>query len=110
MFTNIGAKIKNLATVTCWIGIIASFIFGLLLIADAEDSGIAIAVGLLVMGLGTLFSWIGSFMTYGFGELIEKTTEIAENTGNANQPKSTGFCTVCGGPLNALGRCDKRNK
>ena len=39
-----------------------------------------IGAGVAVIVLGSLLSWVGSFMMVGFGELIEKTTEIAENT------------------------------
>jgi hypothetical protein len=46
------------------------------------------------MVVGGLASWIGSFFTYGFGELIEKTTEIANNTSKnpqrSNDPKVNG--------------------
>ena len=65
MFDNIGGKIKTLAKVVCWIGIVASVILGLL-------SRNAITA-LLFIGIGSLGSWIGSFMTYGFGQLIENT-------------------------------------
>ena len=65
MFENIGGKIKTLAKVVCWIGIVASVILGLL-------SRNAITA-LLFIGIGSLGSWIGSFMTYGLGQLIENT-------------------------------------
>ena len=74
MSYNIGSKIKSLAKAFCWIGVIASIFTGISLMSDGEE------VGLLVLLFGSLFSWIGSFSTYGFGELIEKTSEIAENT------------------------------
>lgn len=67
MFDNIGKKIKTLAQVVCWIGIIASVIAGLAALA------VSILSGLLIMGLGSLASWIGSFLTYGFGQLIENS-------------------------------------
>ena len=38
----------------------------------------------MIIIVGCLGSWIGSFSTYGFGELIEKTTEIAESAKNLN--------------------------
>ena len=46
-------------------------------------------VGILVIAIGSLFSWVGSFCLYGFGELIEKTTEIAENTRSSNTSNET---------------------
>ena len=82
MFENIGSKIKALAKVICWVGIILSLIIGIIMLASGGDVGSG--VGLVVIIVGCLGSWIGSFFTYGFGELIEKTTEIAENTKSFN--------------------------
>ncbi len=88
MFQNIGKKIKTLAKVLCWIGIIGSIIGGVVMAAsgaalmdyDAASGVAAIVGGVLTAVLGTLFSWIGSFMMLGFGEIVEKVNEIAENT------------------------------
>ena len=78
MFDNIGGKIKVLAKIICFGGIILSPIIGIIMLASGGD--ISGGVGLMVIIGGCLGSWIGSFFVYGFGELIEKTTEIAENT------------------------------
>ena len=82
MYENIGGKIKTLAKVICWIGIVLSIVFGLiLLIALSTDSpAIRIAVAIPVTVLGAFLSWIGSFTLYGYGELIELTAKIARNT------------------------------
>lgn len=87
MFDNIGGKIKMLAKVICWLGIGFSIFFGLLVIigcAISEGGILNVAIGfflgLLVIIIGALASWIGSFFLYGFGELIERTAEIAQNT------------------------------
>ena len=64
MFDNIGSKIKTLAQVICWIGIIASVIIGFVLMVQDEDT---VFIGILTMIIGSLGSWVGSFMTYGFG-------------------------------------------
>jgi len=84
MFENIGSKIKAVAKVVCWIGIIASIIIGIVLIAQDEDMAF---VGFLVMALGSLGSWIGSFMTYGFGQLVENS-DILVKQGNKNHPNA----------------------
>ena len=78
MFTNIGKKIKTLAQVICWLGIIGSVISGFGLMATEDD---LIGIGVLVMVLGALFSWIGSFFLYGFGELIDQTQMINTKLG-----------------------------
>ena len=73
-FQNIGKKIKTLAVIVSIVGVVVSIIFGMTVMTG--NAG----VGLLIAILGSLASWVSSFFTYGFGELIEKTTEIANNT------------------------------
>ena len=68
MFDNIGGKIKTMAKVLLWIGIVSSLVGGIVLIAIDDDlipAGIGAFVG------GSLLSWLGSFLIYGFGQLIE---------------------------------------
>ena len=98
MFINIGRKIKLLAIVSTVIGMIASVVGGIIVMAELEQvlSGLGIIVG------GCLFSWIGSFVLYGFGELIESTQSVEDNTNmisaqirkaiesNATAPKTVG--------------------
>lgn len=78
MFDNIGSKIKSLAKIVCWAGIIITVIAGIVLLASGGD--VSSPIGLVLVIAGPISSWIGSFFVYGFGELIEKTSEIAENT------------------------------
>ncbi len=73
MFDNIGNKIKILAEVICWIGIIGSIILGIVMMEFDESLIIA---GLLVVPIGFLVSWISSFLLYGFGQLIENTDRL----------------------------------
>ena len=89
MFNNIGSKIKTLAKILCWIGIIFSVISGIAIMA-AGNSTITIngsyasvspaLTGILVIVFGCLVSWISSFFAYGFGQLIENSDEIRKNT------------------------------
>ena len=76
MFSNIGSKIKNLAQVVTWIGIIACVVWGLVLMVTDEE---LIFVGLMIALLGSLISWVSSFVLYGFGQLIENTDKLVEN-------------------------------
>lgn len=76
MFENIGGKIKTLAKVVCWIGIIVSCIYGLLIMAKNEG---LILAGLIIIIIGILCSWVGSFTLYGFGQLIENSDKIANS-------------------------------
>lgn len=75
MFNNIGEKIKALAIFGTILGIILSILIGVMFIVY-----VVWWIGLIIILAGCLFSWIGSFVIYGFGELICKATEIAENT------------------------------
>lgn len=78
MFEDIGAKIKIVSKVLCWVGIIAAVIAAFVMFSlDEEVGGLLF---LLFLIAGPLLSWINSLFVYGFGELIEKTTEIAEST------------------------------
>ncbi|MDR0220637.1 MAG: hypothetical protein LBI54_04425 [Lachnospiraceae bacterium] len=92
MYSNISNKIKALAQVIAWVGIIGSVILGFYfwgLSAESRDNGaMLIVIGFVAMIGGSLFSWISSFSLYGFGELIEKTTEIAVNTAKEAAPGS----------------------
>ena len=65
MFNNIGSKIKSVASVLCWIGIIGSVIS-----AFAMPN---FFWGLVVVIAGSLTSWISSVILYGFGQLIENS-------------------------------------
>ena len=83
MFSNIGKKIKGLAKFIFCLCVIAFCALGAsILIPAIRDSLGAgeIIKGVLVIVGGVIFSWISVFFTYGFGELIDKTAEIAENT------------------------------
>ena len=48
-------------------------------VGGSTRSVVPFFIGLLIMFIGSLFSWIGSFFAYGFGELIDKATEIEKN-------------------------------
>ncbi len=71
MFDNIGGKIKLLAKILCWIGIVASIVCGLNLILGTWDITTSIFLGFVVMVLGSFGSWVGAFALYGFGQLVE---------------------------------------
>lgn len=74
MFTNIGGKIKTLAKVLCWIGIVASLIGCIVISIGSNSRNSTVLIGLAVLIAGCIGSWVGSFFIYGFGELIQETT------------------------------------
>lgn len=73
MFNNIGGKIKGLAQVICWIGIVAFAILGIRLISEDDD---LVVLGFVIMVIGGVMSWVSSFVLYGFGQLIENTEPL----------------------------------
>lgn len=117
MFNDIGKKIKGLAKVLSWVGIIASCITGLVLLALASHDGLFVLYGLLTAAVGSLLSWVGGFFVYGFGELIDKNNGIYKLLGGkeeaqvpvqvpqtqpvndaapANSAQAPWFCPNCG--------------
>ncbi len=71
MFDDIGGKIKMVAKIACWIGIILSVCYGIYdFVHEMPVDGIIWIV------VGPLSSWIGTFVLYGFGELIDRVTSI----------------------------------
>ncbi|MGN1039903.1 MAG: hypothetical protein ACI4QL_00575, partial [Candidatus Fimimonas sp.] len=74
MFENIGRKIKVLAQIVFWVGVVGSCIAGGVL-AKMESP-----IGLLIMFGGSATALIISWLTYGFGELIDNSQSIVDNT------------------------------
>ena len=83
MFDNIGGKIKTLAKVLCWIGIVGSVIAAI----GFFTSGNGIT-GWSMLIAGSLGSWISSFTLFGGGEITENSatqtqllTKLAQKEG-----------------------------
>ncbi|PKM38958.1 MAG: hypothetical protein CVV04_11555 [Firmicutes bacterium HGW-Firmicutes-9] len=87
MFNSIGTKIKVAAKVITWIGIIGSIIAGIIIISIGlyNENGGLLGIGFGILLGGSFISWISSWFIYGYGELIEKTSEIAKNTSTLPQ-------------------------
>lgn len=81
MFDNIGGKIKALAKIVAWIGIILSVVLGIVaMFSPVVYNGTAykgILPGILIIIIGALGSWISSWVMYGFGQIIENTDKLA---------------------------------
>ena len=89
MFDNIGGKIKGLAAFWTWFGIIVSVIVGFVFIFINDLDGVTgFLIGFLIVLLGSLASWLSSLLLYGFGELINNTSIIAESTSKNNLPNT----------------------
>ncbi len=77
MYSNIGGKIKLLAKATFIVEAIAAVIAGIVYMASDADK---MPIGTLLMIVGPIVAWVSSWLLYGFGELIDKTCDIAQNT------------------------------
>ena len=77
MYDNIGSKIKGLAEGVFIGEAVLSAIVGIALLASGED---LILTGFLVLLFGPIVAWVSSWLLYGFGELIDRVCEIAQNT------------------------------
>ena len=87
MYNNIGGKIKGLAIATFIVAAIAAVITGIVLMCIDED---LILYGVLTLILGPVLAWISSWLLYGFGELIDKVSDIERNTrGETNETTSS---------------------
>ena len=80
MFENIGGKIKGLAKFICWLGIIGSVIYGIMMLSMNSRYNPTILPGIMIMVGGSLVSWIGSFFTYAIGEIVCLLEKIAKYT------------------------------
>lgn len=78
MYNNIGEKIKGLAVFVFVLGAIVSFGFALSNIDETD--GFSLLLGFL----GAFLAWLSSLGLYGFGEIIEKLTDIERNTRGTN--------------------------
>ena len=99
MFKNIGGKIKGLATVICWIGIIISIIVGIVFFIEAGNAGRSRRTTAIITGVGTivggsLVSWIGSFLLYGFGQLVENSDKVAKSNEELIKLKRTDITNL----------------
>lgn len=79
MFNNIGSKIKKLATIMSVLGIVSS-ITAAIVIWTSIYGGTGALIGIAVAVFGSLLSWVSGFFIYGFGQLIENTDIIAQNS------------------------------
>ena len=85
MFKNCANKIKTLASVLFWLGLIGSFIGAIVLWAEGTDELVGIGFAVLFGGIFGSFSI--TLLMYGFGQLIENSDKIAKNTQGAKAKK-----------------------
>ena len=75
IYDNIGGKIKGLAKSTFIVEAVAAVITGIAVLISTD-----ILLGLIILVVGPIVAWVSSWLLYGFGELIDKASDIADNT------------------------------
>ncbi len=79
MFDNIGEKIKVLAKVLFWIGVLGSFVLAFYyLYMFSGYGGAAIIIFAVTAFAGGLISWISTIFLYGFGQLVENSDKLVK--------------------------------
>ncbi|MBQ9867741.1 MAG: hypothetical protein IJM34_12055 [Lachnospiraceae bacterium] len=90
MFDEVGSKIKTVAKISCWIGIVSAIFIGFLVMSFINDfidgigrdeNSLGTIVGLVIIVVGSFVSWLLSLCVYGFGELVDNSSIIAKNSG-----------------------------
>ena len=69
MFENVGSKVKALAVIVFFLGIIGSIICAIIIWASRIEG--AFLRGLLTLALGCFGSWLGTVVTYAIGQAAE---------------------------------------
>lgn len=82
MYDNIGSKIKTVAKVVGFAGIVISILAGLLflLVAFSEEKFSYFGIGILVAILGSIISWASTIALYGFGQIVENTDVLVQDS------------------------------
>ena len=76
-YHDIGKKIKGLAKITFIVESIASVIIGICTLIEMDFDSLA---PIAIIICGPFVAWVGSWLLYGFGEIIDKLSEIEKNT------------------------------
>ena len=81
MFENVGNKIKIVAQILCYIGIVGYIIAGIVMLVKAADSyydeELYNILGWTFLILGPIASWLNSLLLYGFGVIVNNNDVCA---------------------------------
>ena len=117
MYRNIGKKIKGLAVFIFVLGLVSAAGAGVGIVFFQTDKyvlisnslGMRILAGVVTFLLGSLGAWISTWCLYGFGELIDSTSQkkqCAHGRGRAAEEKKYK-CPNCGSTVSrGDSKCD----
>ena len=81
LFENIGKKIKALAKWSFVVVAVVSILVGIIgTVAALDGDESLVAIFLPITFAGPILALLSAWMLYGFGELIDKVSDIAKNT------------------------------
>ncbi|MBQ8783015.1 MAG: hypothetical protein IJZ57_04510 [Clostridia bacterium] len=85
MFENIGGKIKKLARVWLWLGLIGFFGLAMIMFISSSDAYGAeedfySTLGYIFLLGGPIYTYMSSLLIYGFGQLIENSDNIIKQS------------------------------
>ena len=85
MYQNVGKKIKTLAIVIAVLCMVLTFVGGFAVATMiGENDGIrAVVLFILIVVAGVCCSWLSGILLYGFGELVDKTSEMTDRQEDA---------------------------
>jgi len=75
--SGVGSKIMGYAAAIRWLGIVASAVSGIAIIASDNDM---VLMGILTAVAGAVSAWIGSWFIYAFGQLVEDVHILRKKT------------------------------
>lgn len=87
MFEKVGKKIKAVVVLVFGLETLASLIFGFIIMSEGEKY--SVLIGLSIVIGGPIVAWISSWLLYGYGEIIDKLTDIERNTRNGVNDEET---------------------
>ena len=100
MFDNVGGKIKVIAILMFWFGIIGSIIYGIVAAQETikeidawgrteEKSNFNAVTFLVISCVGSFASIVSSYFIYGFGEIVESATITGYKTKSTYRKNSS---------------------
>ncbi len=90
MFDNVGKKIKYVAQIECWLGIIACLIYGIFTLVEGGNT----IIGLYIIIIGSFCCWLASLGLYALGQITENS-DIRTSILQKAVKENNGRYTIC---------------
>ena len=83
LFTNADERFRGFAKVVIWVGVVTSFVMGIVMIATIIGQyglGVGVALGMVYLMLGLMITWVISLAVRTVGKVLKKVGEAREKT------------------------------